>query len=184
MILELEIPVTGGTVVFTLGRRLVPGTCAKVSKPAVTTRIQWRPCSKDLKRRERTDVSIFKKIHHVAVIATDYPASRKFYVDVLGLKVISEQFREQRNSYKLDLALPSGEQIELFSFPDPPLRVSNPEAAGLRHLAFAVDDLEETVSYLSDQGVPSEPIRIDELTGKRFTFFRDPDDLPLELYEM
>ncbi|MFM8271830.1 MAG: VOC family protein [Gemmata sp.] len=121
--------------------------------------------------------------HHVAVICSDYERSKLFYVGVLGLKVVSEVYRETRDSYKLDLRLPDGTQVELFSFPDPPKRPSYPEACGLRHLAFAVTDLEVAVSHLERHAVSVEPVRVDEYTGKRFTFFADPDGLPLELYE-
>jgi glyoxylase I family protein len=124
-----------------------------------------------------------KALHHVAIIASDYARSKRFYTEVLGLKVIEETYREVRDSYKLDLALPDGTQIELFSFPSPPPRPSYPEACGLRHLAFAVEDLDGAVRWLESQGVAVEPARVDELTGKRFTFFADPDGLPLELYE-
>lgn len=123
-------------------------------------------------------------IHHVAIISSDYARSKAFYVDVLGLKVIEETYRQARNSYKLDLELPDGTQIELFSFPSPPPRLSYPEAGGLRHLAFATDDLDEAVASLVKHGVEVEAVRVDELTGKRFTFFADPDGLPLELYEV
>lgn len=123
------------------------------------------------------------RLHHAAIIASDYPRSKAFYTDILGLKVIAETYREARDSWKLDLELPDGTQIELFSFPDPPKRPSNPEACGLRHLAFAVADVEKAVRLLEAKGVAVEPVRVDELTGKRFTFFADPDGLPLELYE-
>jgi glyoxylase I family protein len=126
--------------------------------------------------------AVLKAIHHVAIIASDYAASRRFYTEVLGLAVIAETYREARDGWKLDLALGDA-QIELFSFPDPPERPTRPEARGLRHLAFAVDDVERAAARLEGQGVPCEPIRIDELTGRRFTFFKDPDGLPLELYE-
>jgi glyoxylase I family protein len=122
-------------------------------------------------------------IHHVAIICSNYEQSKKFYVEILGFSILQETFRVERNSYKLDLKVGNNSQIELFSFPNPPQRVSSPEACGLRHLAFAVADLDATVSYLKSQGVQIEDIRIDELTGKRFTFFKDPDDLPLEIYE-
>ncbi|GAB1541018.1 VOC family protein [Scytonema sp. NUACC21] len=122
-------------------------------------------------------------IHHVAIICSDYERSKKFYVEVLGFPIIKETFRPQRNSYKLDLRVGENSQIELFSFPNPPARSSRPEACGLRHLAFKVDDIEQTVSYLESQGVEVENIRIDEITGKKFTFFQDPDALPLEIYE-
>lgn len=123
-------------------------------------------------------------IHHVAIISSDYARSKAFYVEVLGLKVIEETYREARASYKLDLELPDGTQIELFSFPSPPPRPSYPEARGLRHLAFATGDLDEAVASLEKNGVEVEPVRVDELTRKRFTFFADPDGLPLELYEV
>jgi len=125
-----------------------------------------------------------RALHHVAIIASDYPRSKHFYTEVLGLRVIEETYREVRDSYKLDLALPDGTQIELFSFPNPPPRPSYPEACGLRHLAFATDNLDAAVKSLEAHGIAVEPIRIDELTGKRFTFFADPDGLPLELYEV
>ena len=123
------------------------------------------------------------RIHHLAVICSDYLVSKDFYVNKLGLAVVQEVYRQERQSYKLDLAVNGLYQIELFSFPDPPQRPSHPEARGLRHLAFAVTDLEEAIGELKQKGVPTEPIRIDEFTGKRFTFFQDPDGLPLELYE-
>ncbi|WP_045376162.1 SMU1112c/YaeR family gloxylase I-like metalloprotein [Vibrio campbellii] len=126
---------------------------------------------------------MFKAIHHVAIICSDYPRSKHFYTEVLGLKVIAENYREARDSYKLDLALPDGSQVELFSFPDAPERPSFPEAQGLRHLAFLVDDVEQAKAYLESNDVEVEPIRIDEFTGKAFTFFQDPDGLPLEIYQ-
>jgi glyoxylase I family protein len=122
-------------------------------------------------------------LHHVAIISSNYERSKHFYVNILGLEVVSELFREARHSYKLDLRLPDGVQIELFSFPSPPPRPSYPEACGLRHLAMAVSDLDLAVSHLTQHGIKVEPIRVDELTSKRFTFFNDPDGLPLELYE-
>ena len=122
-------------------------------------------------------------IHHVAIICSNYEQSKKFYVEILGFSIIKETFRAERNSYKLDLTVGGNDQIELFSFPNPPQRVSSPEACGLRHLAFAVNDLDATVSHLKSKGVQIEDIRIDEITGKRFTFFKDPDKLPLEIYE-
>ncbi|CAN4278159.1 VOC family protein [Pseudoxanthomonas sp. LjRoot125] len=122
-------------------------------------------------------------LHHVAIIASDYARSKRFYVEVLGLRVVAEHYRAERDSWKLDLALPDGTQVELFSFPSPPPRVSRPEACGLRHLALRVVDLDAAVAHLHAHGVDSEPIRVDEYTGRRFTFFADPDDLPLELYE-
>lgn len=124
------------------------------------------------------------RIHHIAIIASDYERSRDFYVRVLGCSVIREVYREERNSWKCDLAIPGTDAcIELFSFPNPPKRVSNPEAAGLRHLAFATPDLGATLKHLEQCGVSYEPVRIDEYTGAKFTFFNDPDGLPLELYE-
>lgn len=122
-------------------------------------------------------------IHHVAVICSDYPRSKAFYTRVLGLKVLCETYRQERGSWKLDLAVPGGGQIELFSFPSPPARASRPEACGLRHLAFLVSGFEDCLTELAYHGVPVEPVRVDELTGKRFTFFADPDGLPIELYE-
>ncbi|EGQ8040484.1 VOC family protein [Vibrio alginolyticus] len=126
---------------------------------------------------------MFNAIHHVAIICSDYPTSKHFYTQVLGLKVIAENYREARGSYKLDLALPDGSQVELFSFPGAPNRPSFPEAQGLRHLAFLVDDVEQVKAYLESNDVEVEPIRIDEFTGKAFTFFQDPDGLPLEIYQ-
>ena len=122
-------------------------------------------------------------IHHAAIICSDYSASKHFYTVILGLAVVAEHYRAERNSYKLDLALPDGSLIELFSFPDCPARPSYPEAQGLRHLAFWVRSVEEVASYLQAQGIAVEPVRTDEFTGKRYTFFHDPDNLPLELYE-
>lgn len=122
-------------------------------------------------------------IHHIAIICSDYSKSKQFYTDVLGLKVEAEYFREERNSYKTDLSLNGIYLIELFSFPDPPKRLSYPEAAGLRHLAFAVDDIKDSVRELDSKGILHEDIRVDEYTGKSFIFFSDPDGLPIELYE-
>lgn len=124
-----------------------------------------------------------KKIHHIAIICSDYAVSKRFYTEVLGLAIIQEVYRTERKSYKLDLAVGGQYQIELFSFPNSPKRVSRPEATGLRHLAFDVADIEAAILALSDHKVVTEPIRIDEHTGKRFTFFADPDGLPIELYE-
>ncbi|ESA32261.1 glyoxalase bleomycin resistance protein dioxygenase [Leptolyngbya sp. Heron Island J] len=123
-----------------------------------------------------------KAIHHIAIICSDYARSKQFYVDVLGADIICETWREQRQSYKLDLRLGNG-QLELFSFPGPPPRPTRPEACGLRHLALAVENLETQITHLQNHHIDVEPIRLDELTGKRFTFFQDPDGLPLELYE-
>jgi glyoxylase I family protein len=123
------------------------------------------------------------RTHHVAIICSNYETSKAFYTQTLGLEIVSEVHRSQRDSYKLDLRLLDGTQIELFSFPDPPRRPSYPEACGLRHLAFEVADIDEAVEELRRKEVIVEEIRIDEYTGKRFTFFADPDGLPLELYE-
>lgn len=123
------------------------------------------------------------RIHHAAIICSDYERSKRFYTEVLGLRVVAEHLREARQSWKLDLALPDGSQIELFSFPNPPPRPSRPEAQGLRHLAFAVQDVAQCKRELEAQDVVVEDIRVDEFTGRRFTFLADPDGLPLELYE-
>jgi glyoxylase I family protein len=122
-------------------------------------------------------------IHHIALICSDYAISRRFYVETLGLQVVRETLREARQSWKLDLALPDGTQLELFSFPDSPARVSRPEACGLRHLALRVSELDAAAEQLKSAGVVLEEIRLDELTGRRFVFFADPDGLPIELYE-
>lgn len=124
------------------------------------------------------------RIHHVALICSDYAVSKAFYTGILGLEIVREVYREERDSYKLDLAVNGNYQLELFSFPDPPQRPSRPEALGLRHLAFEVDDLPASVAHLNQHGVSTEEIRVDEHTGKRFVFFSDPDGLPLELYEI
>lgn len=123
------------------------------------------------------------KIHHIAIICSNYEVSKNFYTEVLDLKIIKETYRAERKSYKLDLKVSDTYQIELFSFPNPAPRPSRPEACGLRHLAFEVDNIDEAVAILNTKGVVTEPIRIDEITGKRFTFFADPDGLPLELYK-
>lgn len=123
-----------------------------------------------------------RAIHHIAVICSDYARSRAFYRDILQLTVIREVWRAERQSWKCDLDAGNA-QIELFSFPDPPARTSRPEACGLRHLAFTVANIDAEVARLDAAGVACEPIRIDEYTGQRFTFFTDPDGLPLELYE-
>jgi glyoxylase I family protein len=124
-----------------------------------------------------------KKIHHIAIICSDYEKSKDFYVRILGLNPIREVYRQERESYKLDLEVNGDYQIELFSFPNPPKRPSYPEAAGLRHLAFEVDDIKEAVENLLGHGLDVEPIRLDQFTERRFTFFADPDGLPIELYE-
>jgi len=123
------------------------------------------------------------KIHHVAVICSNYAVSKKFYTEILGFGIIKETYRAERQSYKLDLKVNDHYQVELFSFPQPPPRPSRPEACGLRHLAFEVNSIEIAIAVLNQNGVVTEPIRVDEITGKRFTFFADPDGLPLELYE-
>ncbi|HYG40683.1 MAG TPA: VOC family protein [Cytophagales bacterium] len=124
-----------------------------------------------------------KGIHHIAIICSDYHVSKKFYTETLGFKLIKEVYRKERDSYKLDLEVGGKYQIELFSFPSPPPRPSRPEAVGLRHLAFEVEDVEKAANELKSRGIDLEPIRIDEFTGKKFTFLSDPDDLPIELYE-
>ncbi|MEK3893713.1 VOC family protein [Bacillus sp. FSL W7-1354] len=126
---------------------------------------------------------MLESIHHIAIICSDYEASKTFYVDKLGLEILSETYRKDWVSYKLDLSLNGRYVIELFSFPDPPERLTRPEAAGLRHLAFTVADLDQTVKELKQKGIIAEPVRTDPGTGKRYTFFSDPDGLPLELYE-
>ena len=123
------------------------------------------------------------KVHHIAILCSDYQKSKTFYTEVLGLTIIREIYREERQSYKLDLALNGVYVVELFSFPNPPKRPSRPEAVGLRHLAFEVINLEETIAFLDSKNIESEPIRIDETTEKRFTFIADPDELPIEFYE-
>jgi glyoxylase I family protein len=124
-----------------------------------------------------------KGVHHIAIICSDYGRSKKFYTEVLGLEITREVYREERDSYKLDLSLEGRYVIELFSFPSPPPRPSAPESCGLRHLAFRVDDVEASAAMLKEHGVDAEPVRVDPHTGKKFTFFRDPDGLPLEIYE-
>ena len=124
----------------------------------------------------------FNEVHHVAIIVSDYEKSRKFYVEQLELPIIREIYREDREDYKLDLQVGDME-LEIFGVKNPPKRVTNPEACGLRHLAFKVENIEDAVKWLNDKGIETEPIRFDEYTQKRMTFFRDPDDLPLELHE-
>ncbi|MET8652546.1 SMU1112c/YaeR family gloxylase I-like metalloprotein [Nocardia aurea] len=125
----------------------------------------------------------FLGIHHIAIIASDYRKSKEFYTGTLGLEVIAEEYRAERRSYKLDLAIPGGGRVELFSFPVTPPRRTRPEACGLRHLAFVVADVAATLAELAARGVRTEELRVDDATGKRMAFFYDPDDLPLELYE-
>lgn len=127
---------------------------------------------------------LLESVHHIAIICSDYEKSKEFYTEILGLEILQEVFREERNSYKLDLALNGKYVIELFSFPDPPSRPSRPEATGLRHLAFGVKNVEKSKEFLASKGISLETTRIDEHTGKKFTFFSDPDELPIELYEL
>ncbi len=125
-----------------------------------------------------------KCVHHIAIICSNYQQSKHFYTNILGLQIIREVYRKDRLSFKLDLALNGHFIIELFSFPNPPLRSSQPEAAGLRHLAFGVENIESYIEYLKNNNVECEPIRIDQYTQKKFSFFNDPDNLPLELYQI
>lgn len=125
-----------------------------------------------------------RQIHHIAILASDYQLSKRFYCDILGFELLSEVYRDERDSWMGNLALNGHYQIELFSFPSPPARPSRPEACGLRHLAFSVENVELAVEHLIAAGVECEPVRIDPHTGKKFTFFADPDNLPLELYEI
>lgn len=122
------------------------------------------------------------KIHHVAIIASDYEKSKDFYVNKLGFEILRENYREARNDYKLDLRLGDCE-IELFGIASAPKRPNYPEACGLRHLAFKVENIEDVVAELNAMGIETEPIRMDEFTNSRATFFKDPDGLPLELHE-
>jgi glyoxylase I family protein len=124
-----------------------------------------------------------KKLHHAAIICSDYEKSKAFYTDVLGFEIKREVYRHERQSYKLDLSLNGEYLIELFSFPNPPERLTEPEAAGLRHIAFEVDNMNECVQKLKDSGIDAEPVRTDEFTGRKFTFIPDPDNLPIEIYE-
>lgn len=125
-----------------------------------------------------------KSIHHIAIICSDYTWSKRFYTEILGFEVLNEIYRAERDSYKLDLKVGEGDYIELFSFPNPPERPSRPEARGLRHLSFAVEDVDAAVEYLIEQGVDVEPVRVDQTTERKYTFFFDPDELPLEIYEV
>ncbi len=129
-------------------------------------------------------MTFLRGVHHIAIICSDYQVSKKFYTETLGLSIIAEHYRKERKSWKLDLAVNNIYSIELFSFPDPPDRLSGPEARGLRHLAFSVENIGLAIAELDKKGVRTEPTRVDEFTGKRFTFFSDPDGLPLELYEI
>ncbi len=127
---------------------------------------------------------LLQSVHHIAIISSNYEVSKKFYTEVLGCTIVKETYRAERDSYKLDLAINGSYIIELFSFPNPPARPSQPESCGLRHLAFSVKAIEVSIASLASKGVTCEPIRIDALTNKRFTFFADPDGLPLEIYEI
>ncbi len=124
-----------------------------------------------------------KHVHHIAVICKNYEVSKNFYTKILGFTIKQEVYRKERDSYKLDLFLNEKYVIELFSFPNTPARPSRPEAAGLRHIAFEVDSIDDTVIELSKHNIIAEPVRIDEFTNKKFTFIADPDDLPVEFYE-
>lgn len=125
-----------------------------------------------------------QSLHHIAIICSDYEKSKRFYTEILGFQVKNEVYREERQSYKLDLSLNGHYLIELFSFPNPPNRLSRPESTGLRHIAFGVNNIEESCLFLKDNQIDTEAIRIDEYTGRKFTFFSDPDNLPIELYEI
>ncbi|MFT3687384.1 MAG: VOC family protein [Phycisphaerales bacterium] len=125
-----------------------------------------------------------ERLHHIAVICSDYEKSKHFYTEILGFKIENEVYRKERDSYKLDLSLNGGYLIELFSFPTPPQRPTRPEATGLEHIAFAVQNIVEAVAFLNSKNVVTEPIRVDEFTSKKFTFLSDPDDLPIEIYEL
>ncbi|WAC09391.1 SMU1112c/YaeR family gloxylase I-like metalloprotein [Dyadobacter pollutisoli] len=129
-------------------------------------------------------MQFLQSIHHIAIICSDYEKSKRFYTEILGFKIDREVLRSERESYKLDLSLNGQYCIELFSFPNPPKRPSRPESCGLRHIAFQVANVQECIATLNQKGIFPEPIRTDEFTGKKFTFFADPDDLPIELYEM
>jgi glyoxylase I family protein len=129
-------------------------------------------------------MQLLKAVHHIAIICSDYEKSKHFYTNVLGFEIDREVFRAERNSFKLDLSLGGQYIIELFSFPDPPQRPSRPESTGLRHIAFQVEDIQLAIEALREKQVVTEPVRTDEFTGKKFTFFADPDDLPIELYEI
>jgi glyoxylase I family protein len=129
-------------------------------------------------------MQFLKSVHHIAIICSDYEKSKHFYTQVLGFTVDREVYRKERNSFKLDLSLNGHYCIELFSFPDPPARPSRPEACGLRHIAFQVDDIEQAIAHFRSKNIEPEPVRTDAFTNKKFTFFADPDGLPIELYEM
>jgi glyoxylase I family protein len=123
------------------------------------------------------------KIHHIAIIVSNYETAKDFYVNKLNFPIIRENYRPERNDWKLDLRVNEYTELEIFAEPDPPKRVNRPEACGLRHLAFCVESVEQTVKELAEVGIDCEPIRVDAYTGKKMTFFQDPDGLPLELHE-
>lgn len=123
------------------------------------------------------------QIHHIAIIVSDYEASKDFYVNKLEFQIVRENYRPERNDWKLDLKVNEITELEVFGVKNPPARVTRPEAAGLRHLAFFTDNIEETVAELKEKGIVTEPIRVDEFSGKKFTFFADPDGLPIEIHE-
>ena len=122
-------------------------------------------------------------IHHIAIIVSDYPRSKDFYVNKLGFSVIRENYRPDKGDWKLDLRINDDTELEIFGVANPPARVTRPKAAGLRHLAFRVENIEKTAAELEALGIPVEPIRMDAYSGRKFTFFADPDGLPLELHE-
>jgi glyoxylase I family protein len=125
-----------------------------------------------------------ERLHHIAIICSDYETSKQFYTEILGFKIDDEFYRAERNSYKLDLSLNGQYLIELFSFPNPPQRPTRPEATGLRHISFGVKDIENAIEFLKSKNITTEQIRIDEFTNRKFTFFNDPDNLPIEIYEL
>jgi glyoxylase I family protein len=136
-----------------------------------------------MRREGKKSIMQLLRIHHAAIICSDYEVSKRFYIECLGLRMIAEHYRSERQSFKLDLALPDNSQIELFSFPNSPQRLAYPEACGLRHLALEVNDVLQWKAKLESLGIVVEPVRVDEFTNRRFVFFADPDGLPLELYE-
>ena len=129
-------------------------------------------------------MQLLKSVHHIAIICSDYEKSKSFYTEILGFDIDREVYRKERDSYKLDLSLNGQYCIELFSFPDPPARSSRPESCGLRHIAFQVEHIDQAILYFQAKGIITEPVRIDAFTRKKFTFFADPDNLPIELYEI
>lgn len=125
-----------------------------------------------------------ENLHHIAIICSDYGRSKQFYTEILGFEIDNEVYRQERKSYKLDLSLHGKYLIELFSFPNPPARQTRPEATGLRHISFGVSDIHKSIEFLKSKNITTEPIRIDKFTNKKFTFFTDPDNLPIEIYEL